>query len=83
MPSISIRTNIVKSDNLHSLYNQYLEFTSTMVQEHGGMEVAAIMMTQALSIYKTSLDEIDYNKMVDSISASRSQVHKFTPTILQ
>jgi hypothetical protein len=54
-----------------------------MVQEHGGMEVAAIMMAQSLSIYKTSLDEIDYNKMVDNISASRSQVHKFTPTILQ
>ena len=73
----------MKSDNLHDLYSQYLEFTSTMVQEHGGMEVAAIMMAQSLSIYKTSLDEIDYNKMVDSISASRSKVHKFTPTILQ
>ena len=56
----------MKSDNLHDLYSQYLEFTSMMVQDHGGMEVAAIMMAQALSIYKTSLDEIDYNKMVDN-----------------
>ena len=54
-----------------------------MVGQYDPMEVAAIMMTQALSIYKTSLDEVAYNKMVDSISASRSQVHKFTPTILQ
>jgi hypothetical protein len=73
----------MKSDTLQDLYNQYLEFTNTMVQEYGGIEVAAIMMAQALSIYKTGLDEIDYNKMVDSISASRSQVQKFTPTILQ
>ena len=71
------------SDNLQDLYNTYLEFTSEMVKQYGGMEVAAIMMTQSLSIYKTSLDEIDYNKMIDSISASRSQVYKFTPTILQ
>jgi hypothetical protein len=73
----------MKSDTLQDLYNQYLEFTSTMVQEYGGMEVAAIMMAQALSIYKTGLDEIDYNKIVDNMSASRSQVQKFTPTILQ
>jgi hypothetical protein len=73
----------MKSDTLQDLYNQYLEFTSTMIQEYGGMEVAAIMMAQALSIYKTGLDEIDYNKIVDNMSASRSQVQKFTPTILQ
>ena len=73
----------MKSDTLQDLYNQYLEFTSTMIQEYGGMEGAAIMMAQALSIYKTGLDEIDYNKIVDNMSASRSQVQKFTPTILQ
>jgi hypothetical protein len=41
------------------------------------------MMTQALSIYRTSLDEIDYNNMVDNISSSRNQVKKFIPDILQ
>ena len=68
---------------LEQLYSNYLEFTDHMVGQYDPMEVAAIMMAQALSIYKTNLDEIDYNKMVDSISASRSQVRKFTPTILQ
>ena len=81
MPGIGIRFNIMSQ--LEQLYSNYLEFTDHMVGQYDPMEVAAIMMAQALSIYKTSLDEIDYNKMVDSISASRSQVHKFTPTILQ
>ena len=27
--------------------------------------------------------KIDYNKIIDNISASRSQVQKFTPSILQ
>ena len=71
------------SDDLQDLYNTYLEFTSEMVKQYGGMEVAAIMMAQSLSIYKTSLDEIDYNKIVDNMSSSREQVKKFIPTILQ
>jgi hypothetical protein len=71
------------SDNLQDVYNSYLEFTSKMVEQYGAMEVAAIMMTQALSIYRTSLDEIDYNNMVDSISSSRNHVKKFIPDILQ
>jgi len=71
------------SDQLEFLYQEMLGITSQMIEEYGPMEVAAIMMAQALSIYRTSLDEIDYNKIVDSISASRSQVKKFTPDILQ
>ena len=73
----------MSDNNLQDIYNTYLEFTSEMVEQFGAMEVAAIMMAQALSIYRTSLGELDYNKMVDSISASRSQVQKFTPSILQ
>jgi hypothetical protein len=71
------------SDNLQNLYSSYLEFTSEMVEQYGAMEVAAIMMTQSLSIYRTSLDEIDYNNMVDNISSSRNKVKKFIPDILQ
>jgi hypothetical protein len=70
-------------DRLEELYQEMLSVTAHMVEEYGGMEVAAIMMTQALSIYKTSLSEMDYNQMVDNISASRSKVKKFIPSILQ
>jgi hypothetical protein len=73
----------MSEDRLQELYNLYLGFTDGMVELYDPMEVAAIMMAQALSLYKTGLDEIDYNKMVDNISASRSKVIKFTPTILQ
>jgi hypothetical protein len=73
----------MSEDQLQELYNEYLDFTDCMVEEYGAMSVAAIMMAQAMSIYKTGLDEIDYNRMIDNISASRSQVQKFTPIILQ
>lgn len=67
---------------LQQLYDTYAEFTDRMVGVHGPMEVAAIMMAQALSIYKSSLDEDEYNNIVDMISASRTQVKTFnSPTI--
>jgi purine-nucleoside phosphorylase len=68
---------------MEELYNRQLEFAAVMMEKHGAMAVAAIMMTQALSIYRTSLDEIDYHNMVDTISQNRNQIKKFTPDILQ
>jgi hypothetical protein len=69
--------------NLQELYELHLGITDGLVEKYGAMEVAAIMMAISLSIYKSGLDEIDYNAMVDNISASRTQVKKFTPQILQ
>lgn len=69
--------------NLQQLYENYLEFTDHMVGIHGPMEVAAVMMTQALSIYRSSLDEEEYNRMVDMISASRTQVQTFKKSVIQ
>jgi hypothetical protein len=69
--------------NLEELYSKYLMITDQMVGEYGSMEVAAIMMAISLSIYKSGLDEIDYNAMVDNISSNRSKVKTFNPSILQ
>jgi hypothetical protein len=41
------------------------------------------MMAQALSIYKTALNDEEYNAIVDNISASRDQVKQFTGPALQ
>lgn len=68
---------------LQRLYDQYLEFTDHMCSEHGPLEVAAIMMAQALTIYKSAMSEEDYNRMVDNISNSRNKVKTFTRPILQ
>jgi len=47
------------------------------------MEVAAILMAQALSIYRSGLSEEEYNSMVDTISASRGQVKTFDKVVIQ
>lgn len=67
----------MSSDKLQQLYDNYLEFTDHMVGVHGSNQVAAVMIAQALSIYRSTLDEQDYHQMVDAISASRTQIHSF------
>jgi hypothetical protein len=70
-------------DQLQELYDDYLNFTLRMINDHSAMSVAAIMMAQALSIYKTAMSDEDYNNIVDNISASRDQVNTFTGSVLQ
>ena len=81
--SIDTKREKMPSDKLQQLYDNYLEFTDHMVGIHGSMEVAAVMMTQALSIYRSAMDPEDYDRMVDSISASRFQVKTFDRLPLQ
>jgi hypothetical protein len=77
-----VNTNINNetNDQLENLYQDYWAFHATMIdKEHSPMEIAAILVAQALSLYKTILDEDEYNQMVDSISDSRDKVLKLTP----
>ena len=68
---------------LEQLYSNYLEFTDHMMGQHDPMEVAAIMMAQSLSIYRTTMSDEDYNRMVDNISSSRDKVQTFGGSMLQ
>jgi len=73
----------MSDEKLQELYNKQLMFADEMALEYDALEIAAIMMTQALSLYRSALNEKDYNSMVDTISSSRNQVHKFEPRYLQ
>ena len=75
--NIDTKREKMPDDKMQQLYDNYLEFTDHMVGAHGAMQVAAVMMTQALSIYRSAMDPDDYDRMVDMISASRSQVKTF------
>ena len=69
------------SDNqeLSDLYQDYWAIHAKMLDEHGPLEIAAILLAQSLSIYKTVLDHNEFNQMVDSISDLRDQVQKLDP----
>ena len=63
--------------SLEDLYAKYLQFTSVMLEEYQHLEIAGVMIAQALSMYRTVLEEKDYQKMVESIYNSKDDVKTF------
>ena len=59
------------------LYAKYLQFGAIMLEEYDSMEIAAVMIAQAMSLYKTCMNEEDYQKMIKSIYDQRNQVKTF------
>ncbi len=59
------------------LYGKYLQFTGIMLEDYDAMEIAAIMVTQGLGLYRTCMTEEDYEKIVKSIYDKRNQVRTF------
>lgn len=71
------------NDGLTDLYAKYLVFADQMALDHTALEIAAVMMAQALSIYKTALSESEYDNIVDVMSMSRKNVKTFARPNLQ
>jgi hypothetical protein len=67
------------NDGLEQLYQDYWLVHSQKLQDHRPVEVAAVLMAQAMTLYKTVLDDKDYNKMIDDIGRKRNQVKALTP----
>jgi hypothetical protein len=70
----------IVDQNQHSiedLYAKYLQFTGVMLEDYQDIEIAGIMITQALSMYRTVLLEEDYQRMVQSIYERRNDVKTF------
>ena len=59
---------------IEDLYAKYLQFTAVMLEEYKDIEIAGVMITQALSLYRTVLPEEDYQRMVKSIYERRNEV---------
>ncbi len=59
------------------LYVKYLQFGGIMLEEYDAMEIAGVMVTQGLSLYKTCMDEESYQKMVKTIYDHRNEVKTF------
>jgi hypothetical protein len=69
------------SDNnphcIEDLYAKYLQFTAVMLEDYKDIEIAGVMITQALSMYRTVLPEEDYQRMAKSIYERRNDVKTF------
>lgn len=61
-------------DGVESLYAKVLQFVDAMLIEHSAAEIAAVLASLSLSIYKSTLSKEDFDQMVDMISSSRDRV---------
>lgn len=63
--------------SIDDLYQEYWSIHSAMIGKgHTPLEIAAILVAQSMSIYKTVLDPEDYDQMVDDISNLRYNVQE-------
>jgi hypothetical protein len=66
---------------LDDLYQEYWMIHSQKLGTYDPLEVAAVLMAQAMTIYRTVLDEEDYNKIVDDIGRMRGRVKTLCPEL--
>ena len=67
-------------DEVNILYAKNLIHIEKMITDHDPLAVAGVMIAQALSIYRTALDDDDYNSIVNEILKRKSAIKKFTGT---
>lgn len=60
-------------NDVFSLMEHWVEVNTKV----GASAMAAVLMTNALKLYRTTLSEEEYNKMVDLISSERHKVPKW------
>lgn len=65
--------------SLEDLYYTLVKITTELTGAgYNAMQIGAVMTRVALQVYKTTLSDQDYNKMVDFISQSRDEIEKFS-----
>jgi hypothetical protein len=73
----------MNEDNLEQLAGHTWEFITKQSETHSALAVAGVMVTQALSIYRSLLSPEEYDRIVDTVSDTRGQIHKFSLPNLQ
>lgn len=75
---------MIEDDNLEALYHKFWDMNGKLIAEgFHPLEIAGILVAQALAIYKTVLPEDDFEEMMDRISESREHVKKINMDTLQ
>jgi len=60
------------------VFNHYINLTNDLVEEdQDPLLIAAILVTTGLSMYRTLLNEHDYDKMVEQISLFKDDITSF------
>jgi hypothetical protein len=64
------------SNNLEAVYQPLWNVIGELSFKHSPTEVAGVLVTQGLTLYKTFLSEEDYKSIVTAILNSQDQIKK-------
>lgn len=64
-------------DSIAELYDIVSNIASTLSHKHDSLAIAAVLNAVAMSIYKTTLDSSDYDRMAKTIYELRNEVNTF------
>jgi hypothetical protein len=69
---------------MEDLYDSYWEMHNSKIElGHSPLEIAAVIMAQALSLYRTMLSEADFEELLETILARRAQVKPLSRVTIQ
>jgi hypothetical protein len=65
--------------DFEEVYLDVLNCTKDMLESHDAMAVAAAMLSQALSIYKTTLSDEEFEDILTTILSKKDMIKSFAP----
>jgi hypothetical protein len=67
-----------EEESFKAVYESYLRITNGLIEsDHDPLMLAAVLSTIGLSIYRTMLNETDYDLMIDAIGDFKDQIKMF------
>ena len=67
-----------EEESFKAVYKSYLRITNGLIEsDHDPLMLAAVLSTIGLSIYRTMLNETDYDLMIDAIGNFKDEIKTF------
>ena len=75
----------IGDDKLEEVYNDIMKFNMEQINkcEGNALVVAAVLMAQALSIYKTVLSHNEFDTVVDGILDTKDKVKRWNMQVVE
>ncbi len=69
---------IDKEEQVLEVYKETLIMIDKLIADHDPLVIAGVMMSQSMSLYRSTLSEEDYSSIIASILEKKDKVYTFT-----
>lgn len=65
-----------EEEQFQMVYNEFISLANSLAEDIDVLMIAAVMSTIGMSLYRTSLSEDDYNKMVKAMYEIKGEIKR-------